>query len=58
MFYYRLVARNEPKANLYATKLGLELCKELKQQNIKVSRAILTDLLLVVVLSGCEVRCL
>ncbi|CAG8678956.1 28391_t:CDS:2, partial [Racocetra persica] len=44
MFYYRPVARNEPKANLYATKLGLELCKELKQQNVKVSRAVLTDL--------------
>ncbi|CAG8746607.1 16215_t:CDS:2, partial [Dentiscutata heterogama] len=38
IFYYRPVAKNEPKANLYVTKLGQELCKELKQQNVKVFR--------------------
>ncbi|KAF0444840.1 chromatin silencing protein clr2 [Gigaspora margarita] len=44
VFYFRPVANNEPKANLYFTKLGQELCKELKRQNIKVPRAVLTDL--------------
>ncbi|CAG8748624.1 25882_t:CDS:2 [Dentiscutata erythropus] len=38
IFYHRPVAKNEPKANLYVTKLGQELSKELKQQNIKVLR--------------------
>ncbi|CAG8550634.1 13146_t:CDS:2 [Cetraspora pellucida] len=44
IFYYRPVARNEPKALLYAKKLGQELCKKLKQQNVKVPNAVLIDL--------------
>ncbi|CAG8638231.1 17119_t:CDS:2, partial [Dentiscutata erythropus] len=44
VFFYKLVAKDEHKATLYATKLGNALGSALEAQGIKVPNAILNDL--------------